>query len=190
MKHYFSEFQADVIYDICHNIAKVEKHNIEDNGKKVKKDILIMRKGATRSFPNQPVILPGSMGTSSYLLLGTEKAMELSFGSTGHGAGRVKSRSQARKTISPEAVKKEMKDKGIELETRDFRGVVEEASEVYKDIDEVIQGKEFETLTDIQKEQVITEFQTRWSDPDSEIVKRMNSFSEKSPEILKLILES
>ena len=97
-----------------------------------------MRKGATRSFPNQPVILPGSMGTSSYLLLGTEKAMELSFGSTGHGAGRVKSRSQARKTISPEAVKKEMKDKGIELETRDFRGVVEEASEVYKDIDEVV----------------------------------------------------
>lgn len=139
LKHYFPNLKADVIYEVCHNIAKVEEHTIKSNGKKVKKKILVMRKGATRSFPNQPVIIPGSMGTSSYLLLGTKKALELSFGSTGHGAGRVKSRSQARKTIKPEEVKKEMQEKGIELETGNYRDVVEEASSAYKDIDKVVE---------------------------------------------------
>ena len=134
LKHYFPNLKADVVYEVCHNIAKVEEHNI--NGKK--KKILVMRKGATRSFPNQPVIIPGSMGTSSYLLVGTKQALDLTFGSTGHGAGRVKSRTEARKTISPEKVKKEMKEKGIELETANYREVVEEASEAYKDIDEVV----------------------------------------------------
>ena len=134
LKHYFPNLKADVVYEVCHNIAKVEEHNI--NGKK--KKILVMRKGATRSFPNQPVIIPGSMGTSSYLLVGTKQALDLTFGSTGHGAGRVKSRTEARKTISPEKVKKEMKEKGIELETANYKEVVEEASEAYKDIDEVV----------------------------------------------------
>jgi len=134
LKHYFPNFKADVVYDVCHNIAKIEEHVINNK----KKKILIMRKGATRSFPGQPVLIPGSMGTASYVLIGTKKAMEVSFGSTGHGAGRVKSRSQARKTINPEKVRKEMKQKGIELETGNYKEVVEEASEVYKDIDEVV----------------------------------------------------
>ncbi len=133
-KHFFKDFKAEVVYDVCHNIAKFEKHVI--NGKK--KKILIMRKGATRSFSRQPVLIPGSMGTASYVLIGTKKAEEVSFGSTGHGAGRVESRSQARKTIKPENVKKELAKKGIDIETENFKGISEEAPEVYKNIDEVV----------------------------------------------------
>ncbi|MBR9706269.1 RtcB family protein [Candidatus Pacearchaeota archaeon] len=132
--HYFPKLKADVVYEVCHNIAKKEKHDI--NGEE--KEILVMRKGATRAFPNQPVLIPGSMGTASYVLVGTQKAVELSFGSTAHGAGRVKSRTKARKTITTDDVKKEMASKGIELEAGSFKGIVEEASSVYKDIDEVV----------------------------------------------------
>ena len=146
LKHYFPDFKADVVYDVCHNIAKFEKHIID----KKDQEVLIMRKGATRSFgpgrleiPNdyrsvgQPVIIPGSMGTASYVLVGTSKAEELSFGSTAHGAGRVESRTSARKGISAESVKKELNKKGIEIESGSIKGIVEEAPEVYKDIDEV-----------------------------------------------------
>ncbi len=117
MKYLFPNVKIDVVYDICHNIAKFEEHIV--NGKK--KTVCIHRKGATRSFgPNrkqipeiyreigQPVIIPGTMGTSSYLLVGTEKAEELTFGSTVHGAGRVKSRSVALKTIRGEEIKKKL----------------------------------------------------------------------------------
>jgi tRNA-splicing ligase RtcB (3'-phosphate/5'-hydroxy nucleic acid ligase) len=134
LKHYFPDFKAKVVYDVCHNIAKFENHNI--NGKKEK--ILIMRKGATRSFPGQPILIPGSMGTKSYVLVGTEKALEISFGSTTHGAGRVKSRTQARKSIKPSFVKKELEKKNIILEAGSLKGISEEAPEVYKDIDEVV----------------------------------------------------
>jgi len=147
LKHYFPKIKIDVVYDICHNIAKFEKHKI--NGKM--KEILIMRKGATRSFGpgrkeipedyrkvGQPVLLPGSMGTASYVLVGTKKAEEVSFGSTAHGAGRVKSRTEARKTIRAENVQKKLLEKGIILEAGSFKGISEEAPEVYKDIDEVV----------------------------------------------------
>ena len=113
---------------------KFEKHII--NGKE--KEVLIMRKGATRSFDKQPVLLPGSMGTASYVLVGTEKAEELTFGSTAHGAGRVKSRTEARKTLRAEDVKKQLEKKDIYIEAGSFKGIVEEAPEAYKDIDEVV----------------------------------------------------
>ncbi len=143
MKYLFPKFKADVVYDVCHNIAKFEKHD----GKMV----CVHRKGATRSFgPNrkevpvaykkigQPVIIPGSMGTSSYLLVGTKKAEELTFGSTVHGAGRVSSRSAALRTIRGEEVKKELSKKGIEVKSGSWKALATEAPEVYKDIDEVV----------------------------------------------------
>ncbi|MFA5258981.1 MAG: RtcB family protein [Candidatus Pacearchaeota archaeon] len=147
LMYYFPEIKIEVVYDICHNIAKFEKHLID--GKE--KEVLVMRKGATRSFgPNrkevpedyrkygQPVLIPGSMGTASYVLVGTKKAEEISFGSTAHGAGRVESRTKARKEITAESVKKQLERKGVELEAGSFKGIVEEAPEVYKDIDEVV----------------------------------------------------
>ncbi len=147
LKSLFSKFKADIVYDICHNIAKFEKHNI--NGEE--KEILVMRKGATRSFgpgrkeiPDKyrkvgmPIILPGSMGTSSYVLVGTKKAEELSFGSTAHGAGRVSSRTAARKEFRGEQIKKELEEQGIIVKAGSWKGLVEEAPQVYKDVDEVV----------------------------------------------------
>jgi len=148
LKHYYPDFKAEVVYDVCHNIAKFEKHLID--GKE--KEVLIMRKGATRSFGpgrkeipedyrqvGQPVLIPGTMGTSSYVLVGTEKAEQASFSSTAHGAGRVESRTKARKNIRADNVKKALEDKGITLEAGSFKGIVEEAPQVYKDIDEVVE---------------------------------------------------
>jgi len=134
MNHYFKDIKVDTVYEVCHNIAKIEKHNID--GKE--KEILVMRKGATRSFPNQPVLIPGSMGTASYILIGTEKALELSFGSTAHGAGRVESRTAARKEVRGEDIKKQLEEKGIDVETGSWKGLSEEAPQMYKDIDEVV----------------------------------------------------
>ena len=151
LKHYFPKIKVDVVYDVCHNIAKFEEHIIngpkkskifgnsktKDFGVK-KKKVLIMRKGATRSFPEQPVLIPGSMGTSSYVLVGTKKAMKVSFGSTAHGADRVESRTQARKTIKAEDIKLELAKKNIIIEAGSFKGISEEAPQVYKDIDEIV----------------------------------------------------
>ena len=147
MNYIFPNIKIDVIYDVCHNIAKFEEHKI--NGKN--KIVCVHRKGATRAFGKgrkeipvsyrkigQPVIIPGSMGTSSYLLVGTKKSEELSFGSCVHGAGRVKSRSTALKTIKGEEVKKRLKGKGIEIKSGSWKSLAEEAPEVYKDIDEVV----------------------------------------------------
>ena len=134
LNHYFKDIKIDTVYEVCHNIAKFEKHVID--GKE--KEVLVMRKGATRAFPNQPVLIPGSMGTASYVLVGTEKAMELSFGSTAHGAGRVASRTSARKSTRGEDVKKQLNNKGIDVEAGSWRGLSEEAPEMYKDIDEVV----------------------------------------------------
>ncbi len=141
------KINIEVIYDVCHNIAKFEKHTI--NGKR--KEICVHRKGATRSFGpgrkeipqkyrkiGQPVIIPGSMGTASYLLVGTKKAEELTFGSTVHGAGRVSSRHSAMKNITGEEVKKNLSKEGIEIRTGSLNGLAAEAPEVYKNIDEVI----------------------------------------------------
>jgi tRNA-splicing ligase RtcB len=137
----------DQVYDVCHNVAKFEQHIIDGE----EKSVCIHRKGATRSFgpgrkeiPNvyrkvgQPVIIPGSMGTSSYLLVGTEEAEQLSFGSTAHGAGRVMSRHEARRRFRGEKIKQELAGKGIELQSTSWKGVAEEASQAYKDVDEVV----------------------------------------------------
>ena len=137
----------DQVYDVCHNVAKFEQHTIEGKIKKV----CIHRKGATRSFGpgrieipeiyravGQPVLIPGSMGTASYILVGTSKAEELSFGSTAHGAGRVMSRHEAKRRFRGEKIKEELEQKGIELLSTSWRGVAEEASQAYKDVDEVV----------------------------------------------------
>ncbi len=137
----------DIVYDVAHNIAKRETHTVD--GKKM--DVVVHRKGATRSFApgrveipeiyravGQPVLIPGSMGTSSYILAGTEKAMEISFGSTAHGAGRVMSRFAAIKKFRGETVKKELEAKGISVRAASWKGISEEAPGVYKDVDEVV----------------------------------------------------
>tara|TARA_Y100000296_G_scaffold45903_1_gene52634 strand:- start:565 stop:1989 length:1425 start_codon:yes stop_codon:yes gene_type:complete len=147
MNYLFKKSNLETIYDICHNIAKFEKHKV--NGKN--EIVCVHRKGATRAFGKgrkeipiayreigQPVIIPGSMGTSSYLLVGAEKSENLSFGSCVHGAGRVKSRKSALKTIKGEEIKKQLSKKGIEVKSGSWRSLSEEAPEVYKDIDEVI----------------------------------------------------
>lgn len=137
----------DQVYDVCHNVAKFEQHTIGGKTRKV----CIHRKGATRSFGpgreeipeiyrkvGQPVLIPGSMGTASYILVGTSKAEELSFGSTAHGAGRVMSRHEAKRRFRGEKIKEDMERKGIELRSTSWRGVAEEASSAYKDVDEVV----------------------------------------------------
>lgn len=143
---FFPKSKLDIVYDICHNIAKFESHIV--NGKTC--DLCIHRKGATRSFgperteiPNKyrkigcPIFIPGSMGTFSYVLIGTKKAEELSFGSTAHGAGRVLSRSYAIKNLSVDKLKKDMEDRDIMLKVGSIKGALEEAPEAYKDVNEV-----------------------------------------------------
>jgi tRNA-splicing ligase RtcB len=135
------------IYDVCHNVAKMENHVVE--GKML--ELCIHRKGATRSFgpgrsevpevyrsSGQPVIIPGSMGTASYLLVGTQEAEDLSFSSTAHGAGRVMSRHEALRRFRGEQIRDDLRKKGIELQSTSWKGVAEEASGAYKDVDEVV----------------------------------------------------
>ncbi len=135
------------IYDVCHNVAKVEKHTV--SGKE--KLLCVHRKGATRSFGpgrpeipavyravGQPVLIPGSMGTASYILVGTKEAEELSFSSTAHGAGRVMSRNEALRKFRGEQIRDELAKKGVELKASSWKGVAEEASAAYKDVDEVV----------------------------------------------------
>jgi tRNA-splicing ligase RtcB len=149
MKYLFPDSKIDVVYDVCHNIAKFEEHLV--NGKR--ELVCVHRKGATRSFGperkeipldykkiGQPVIIPGSMGTASYLLVGTKKAEELTFGSTVHGAGRVESRTRALHELKGEEVKQGLNKKGIEVKAGSWKSLAEEAPEVYKDIEEVIKS--------------------------------------------------
>ena len=137
-----------LIYDVAHNIAKVEDHIV--NGKKVK--LMVHRKGATRAFPpnhpelpneykeiGQPVIIPGDMGRASYIMVGTDKAMVETFGSTCHGAGRVLSRHQAIKRAKGRSIKREMEDKGIIVMSSGRETLAEEMSEAYKNISEVVE---------------------------------------------------
>jgi tRNA-splicing ligase RtcB len=134
------------VYDVCHNIAKIEKHKFDGETRKV----CVHRKGATRAFAagregnperymstGHPVLIPGSMGTASYVLVGTEKSEELSFASTAHGAGRELSRAAAIKKFRGEAVSKELLSRGIEVKSASWRGIAEEAPGAYKSIDEV-----------------------------------------------------
>jgi len=147
LKRFFPKNKNHLVYDVCHNVAKIEEHEVD--GKKMK--LCIHRKGATRSFGpgrkeipkvyrdvGQPVIIPGSMGTSSYILVGTKKAEEVSWGSTAHGAGRVMSRHAALNQFRGEKIKQELEDKDIIVEAGGWKSIVEEAPQVYKDIDEVI----------------------------------------------------
>jgi tRNA-splicing ligase RtcB (3'-phosphate/5'-hydroxy nucleic acid ligase) len=147
-KEIFPKSEINVVYDVCHNIAKFENHLVEGKMKKV----CVHRKGATRAFgPNrkevpekyrkagQPVLIPGTMGTASYVLVGTKKAEELTFGSTVHGAGRVMGRAQAMKNIQGKNVKKSLNEKGIQVSSSSDKSLAEEAPEVYKDVEEVVQ---------------------------------------------------
>lgn len=125
------------IYGIAHNIIKEEQHTVENK----KTTLLIHRKGATRSFPNIPVLLAGSMGTSSYLLKGTETAMKKSFGSAAHGAGRIMSRTQALKQFRGEKISNELlQHKGIVTKAQSWKSLAEEAPFAYKDVDQVIES--------------------------------------------------
>lgn len=122
------------VYDVAHNIAKVESYNID--GKE--REVIVHRKGATRAFPNQPVFIPGSMGTYSYILVGQEKALTKSFGSSCHGAGRRMSRTQARKEITAKELRERMAKQGIVVNSGSNRGLTEEAPLAYKDVDAVV----------------------------------------------------
>jgi tRNA-splicing ligase RtcB (3'-phosphate/5'-hydroxy nucleic acid ligase) len=136
-----------LVYDIAHNMAKIEEHEIK--GKKHK--LCVHRKGATRAFGpklpqvsaafrdiGQPVLVPGSMGTSSWVLLGTAQAMQKSFGSTCHGAGRLMSRSKAKKTIRGADLKIQLENKGIHIMSNSMSGLAEEAPAAYKDVNQVV----------------------------------------------------
>ena len=138
----------EIVYDVAHNIARVERYKI--NGKE--KEVLVHRKGSTRSFGpgrkelpeiyrevGQPVIVGGSMQTGSFLLTGTEKAMEETFGSTMHGAGRTMSRSAAKKKIRGDQLMRTMAKDGILVKAASMPGLAEEAGFAYKDISEVVE---------------------------------------------------
>ncbi|HZW56107.1 MAG TPA: RtcB family protein [Nitrososphaerales archaeon] len=145
-----SDLDMKLVYDVAHNICKVEEHSTDPGNPKKKEKVFVHRKGATRAFPKgreeiprtyravgQPVLIPGSMGTASWVLLGREKSMEASFGSTAHGAGRMMSRGAAIRTYPFEKVKQDLESKGIMLESASKKGVVEEAPGAYKDVDSV-----------------------------------------------------
>ena len=137
-----------LVYDVAHNIAKVERHKVDGEGMR---DLVIHRKGATRAFPagmeqvpekyrqiGQPVIIPGSMGTASWILVGNKKCLDLSFGSTAHGAGRTMSRGAAKRSYTIEKVKAELDSKGIYIKALTKNGIVEETPLAYKDVDSVV----------------------------------------------------
>ncbi len=141
------DLEMNLVYDVAHNIAKVERHKIDGEGTR---DVVVHRKGATRAFSagmeqvpdryrniGQPVIIPGSMGTASWILLGNKKSLDLSFGSTAHGAGRTMSRSAAKRSYTAEGVKSGLESKGIYVKALTKDGIVEETPDAYKDVDSV-----------------------------------------------------
>jgi tRNA-splicing ligase RtcB len=138
---------VELVYDVCHNIAKEEPHRVDG----AEQELLVHRKGATRAFPagrpevpaayrdvGQPVFIPGSMGTSSYILCGGERSLDLTFGSTAHGAGRVMSRMQAKKEYTAGELQQNLRKQGIYVRARSGGTLTEEAPGAYKDVDEVI----------------------------------------------------
>ncbi|HLG23621.1 MAG TPA: RtcB family protein [Candidatus Nanoarchaeia archaeon] len=141
------KLEMNMVYDVAHNIAKLEEHTID--GKK--KKLVVHRKGSTRAFPpnhpeladifkktGQPVIIGGSMETGSYLLVGTQKAMDETFGSTAHGSGRTMSRAAAKHLVRGEQLQKDMEKRGIYVKATSMPGLAEEAGMAYKDINDVI----------------------------------------------------
>jgi tRNA-splicing ligase RtcB len=136
-----------LLYDVAHNIAKIEEHEVA--GQTIK--LIVHRKGATRAFPpyhpeipshyhttGQPVIIPGTMGTASYILAGIEKSKE-AWHTVCHGAGRTMSRHRAIKEISGQAVKEKLSQQGIIIKSHSVKGIAEEAPSAYKDINQVIE---------------------------------------------------
>jgi len=157
MLHYLREsFQSvfgpqarlRLLYDVCHNIAQKERHIVDGESR----DVLVHRKGATRAFPpghrelpgeyrrvGQPVLVPGSMGTASWILVGAPGSMEETFGSVCHGAGRLLSRTAARRGRDARKVQKELEEVGVVARSETRNGILEEAPQAYKDVDEVIE---------------------------------------------------
>eukprot|EP01100_Stratorugosa_tubuloviscum_P012038 TRINITY_DN5537_c3_g1_i1.p1 TRINITY_DN5537_c3_g1~~TRINITY_DN5537_c3_g1_i1.p1 ORF type:complete len:496 (-),score=260.38 TRINITY_DN5537_c3_g1_i1:154-1641(-) len=141
------DLDMHVVYDVSHNIAKIEDHFV--NGRP--QQLLVHRKGATRAFAphhplvpvdyqftGQPVLIGGTMGTCSYVLTGTEKGMEQTFGSTCHGAGRAQSRNKSRRTLTPDDILQQLQQKGISIRIASPKLITEEAPESYKDVSEVV----------------------------------------------------
>jgi tRNA-splicing ligase RtcB len=143
----FQELDMDLIYGVCHNILKKEEHDV--NGDRLR--LNVHRKGATRCFPpnhpeiphdyqkiGQPALIPGTMGSASYLCVGRARAMELTFGSTAHGSGRLMSRRRADRKYSAKDIKEELWDRGILIKGASMRVIAEEAPGAYKDVDQVV----------------------------------------------------
>jgi tRNA-splicing ligase RtcB len=135
------------VYDVCHNIAKFEEHDVDGQ----KRALCVHRKGATRAFPaghaetpapyrhvGQPVLIPGDMGTASYLLVGTQRAMDETWGSTCHGAGRLMSRHGAIRLARGRNIKNELREKGITVRSEARDTLAEEMPEAYKNVDAVV----------------------------------------------------
>ncbi len=148
LKESAEDMGMNLVYDVCHNIAKREEHDVDG----IKRELVVHRKGATRAFApgrtevpekyrdtGQPVIIPGDMGTASYVMAGMETAMKKSWGSTCHGAGRVLSRAGARRKFKANQVEKELMDKGIYVKAATREVLEEESSGAYKDINRVVE---------------------------------------------------
>lgn len=142
------ELQMRLVYDVCHNIAKIESFNLAG----IEKKLCVHRKGATRAYPaghevvparyrsvGQPVLIPGDMGAGSYVLVGQEKAMSETFGSACHGAGRVMSRTQAIKSSRGRSISRELADQGVLVMSAGKGTLSEEMPEAYKDLNDVVQ---------------------------------------------------
>jgi tRNA-splicing ligase RtcB len=128
-----------LIYDVCHNIAKMEKHQVTGNRQLATEKLLcVHRKGATRAFPGDPVLVPGDMGRYSYIMVGTELAMKETWGSVCHGAGRRLSRSAALRQYNYKDLMADLDKQGIVARSASRKGLVEEAPEAYKDVREVV----------------------------------------------------
>ncbi len=151
-----SELGFRLVYDVCHNIAKIEKHKFG----KEEKEVCVHRKGATRAFPSgskmipekyksvgQPVLIPGDMGRYSYILVGTEKAMEETFGSSCHGAGRNLSRTKALKNAKGRNLVEELNQKGIIIQAKGYKTIAEEMPGAYKDVSDVVDVMHNEGIT-------------------------------------------
>ena len=141
------ELGLELVYDVAHNIGKFEKHRVDG----VERELFIHRKGATRAFPaghpeipdkyhkvGQPVLIPGDMGTASYVLVGNPSAMEQTWGTTCHGAGRMLSRRKAMQVTKGRSIQKDLERQGIFVRAEGRRTLNEEVPEAYKDVDEVV----------------------------------------------------
>src|SRR2546423_8003365 len=143
----WQELQMNLVYDVCHNIAKLEEHTV--NGKK--KKVWVHRKGATRAFPpghpevpalyrkiGQPVIIPGDMGRASWVLVGQQGSMDKTFGTTCHGAGRAMSRTASIKHAAGRRIDKELEARGVIARAQSHKGLAEEQPLAYKNVDDVV----------------------------------------------------